>query len=392
MKKKLLIVLAVIMALSLSTQFTPQIQAESEYDKVQKLINKLEADKKRIQADEKRIQQAIKNTKNNINAVNKEIYTLNEQIEAAENEILAKQANIDDTNTQLLETAQLLDEAIARVAQRDEELKTRVRAMYMAGEVSYLDVLLDSKSVGEFLTSLDNLEKIYENDKKILAEHIADKEAIAAHKLEIEGILAQLEMEYEELNANWAALEAKYKERTAMIATLRADLEKANEEIEKTEAESLKIAKELEAAINKRHKLTFDGVFDWPVPDSQRITSNFGTRTDPITGVKSSHNGTDIGAPAGTTIVAAADGIVMLAGWNGSYGNCVMINHGNGVVTLYGHIRNGGIKVKVDQAVKKGQKIAEVGSTGRSTGNHLHFSVIKNNVFIDPMEYLKTKK
>ncbi len=125
----------------------------------------------------------------------------------------------------------------------------------------------------------------------------------------------------------------------------------------------------------------------WPVPASYNITSYFGGRTHPISGVYHAHNGVDVGAPVGTTLVAAQSGTVILASWNGGYGNCVMINHGNGMVTLYGHMNS--FYVGTGQWVEKGQAIGEVGNTGLSTGPHLHFEVIVNGGKVNPMNYLQ---
>ncbi|HBI04642.1 MAG TPA: hypothetical protein DDY49_11510, partial [Paenibacillaceae bacterium] len=129
------------------------------------------------------------------------------------------------------------------------------------------------------------------------------------------------------------------------------------------------------------------GQFVWPVRGT--ITSYYGYRSDPFNGRSSYHDGLDIAAPGGTPIHAAASGTVTFAGTMNGYGNVVIIFHGNGLSSFYAHIRNGGIKVSKGQSVSQGQYIAQVGSTGRSTGNHLHFSVIKNGSKVDPMSYLR---
>ncbi len=120
------------------------------------------------------------------------------------------------------------------------------------------------------------------------------------------------------------------------------------------------------------------------------MTSPFGTRVDPLTGAPGAfHSGLDFGAPEGTAILAAESGTVIVAGWTNGFGNTVIIEHDNSTWTLYGHIRNGGLAVQKGDTVRRGQKVAEVGSTGRSTGNHLHFEVRKNGMAVDPTAYLK---
>ncbi len=184
------------------------------------------------------------------------------------------------------------------------------------------------------------------------------------------------------------------KDKQVLIAGLNSK-EKHLEEISEEQEEFLiTSAREMSKLLEKKNKIESSyrkgGKFLWPLPSSNRITSNYGSRKDPITGKMGAlHKGVDIGAPNGTTIVAAESGTVIVAQSYGGYGNTVIINHGSGTWTLYGHIRKGGIKVKEGQAVKRGQKIAEVGSTGRSTGNHLHFEVRINEKAVDPMKYLK---
>lgn len=392
MKKRLTIVVALMLVLGLMSFLTPQAEAETER---QKLLNKME----QLKAEENQKSAAMKKADakrneviRNIKEVNRELNELDRQLAETEQWIADKEAEIAVTEDDADAAAQALDAAIARVEARDELLKVRVRALYETGEVSYLEALLDSTSIGDFLSRIDMMEKVVHSDKTILAEHIADKLEIEARKAEIEAFLAKLRDDYTELNEMKASLEFKYKEKTVFIASLEHLEEELEKEMEKYSEELAQIAKDKSATNLALKKLEYSGgLFTWPVPDSLRITSNFGYRTDPITGQKKvSHTGVDIGAPLGTTIVAGAEGEVILAKEYGTYGNTVMIDHG-GIVTLYAHIRHGGIKVKVGDKVERGQKIAEVGSTGRSTGPHLHFSVLKDGVYKEPMDYLKAK-
>lgn len=395
MKKKIVVVIAIMLALSSTALFTPEIQAQSELQKLQKDIDSLKANEKDIKNKANQTANKINKISSDIKSITKEINNLDLQLADTENKIALKEEEIEDTEMQAKEAAQLLDEAIARVEARDELLKKRVRAMYEIGEVSYLETLLDSKSIGDFLTRVDNIEKVVDSDKKILADNIADKEEIEARKLEKENFLKKLIIDYDELNTYLVDLESKRKQKTATIASLESQEEQLEKYQEELDAEILRVANEItkkNAEYNAElEKMKYaGGIFTWPLPGHTQISSNFGTRTDPFTKAKSTHNGTDIRAPQGTTIVAAADGVVIKAEEWGTYGNCVMIDH-YGVVTLYAHIRHGGIKVKEGDKVKAGDKIAEVGSTGRSTGPHLHFSVIENGVFVEPMKYLKGK-
>ncbi|REK69630.1 M23 family peptidase [Paenibacillus paeoniae] len=166
-------------------------------------------------------------------------------------------------------------------------------------------------------------------------------------------------------------------------------LEVISEEQEKLlVALAAKVSK-LNAEKNRIKNPYSGGKLGMPINSGARVTSNFGTRNHPITGKSHTHTGIDFGAPQGTDIFAAEGGVVIVSQlWSG-YGNCIIIDHGNGLWTLYGHIRNGGLLVSVGDQVKRGQKIAEVGSTGNSTGPHLHFEVRKNEVPVNPSGYLK---
>lgn len=391
MKKRFLIISSVILVLSsVLLWFAPDTRAESEYDRVKKLVEELEKKQKQKQQALNNLESQIKKIEKSIKELENEIKSLDHQIHEQEEKIAVKEGEIENTKAQLEEASLLLDEAIARVNEQDALLKARVRAMYETGEVSYLEVLLNADSIGDFLSRIDMMEKVVNSDIDLLTQYQANKKEVELRKEEVEAYLAQLEQEYDELNQEMETLNKLRKDKTVRVASLEADYENADKLREQEEAELAKIAKEYSDAKKKLNTLKFDGVLRWPVPDSDGITSNYGYRTHPVTGKKESmHNGLDIGAPQGTTIIAAADGEVILAEYYGTYGNTVMIDHGGGIVTLYGHIRKGGIKVKKGQKVSRGDKIAEVGATGRATGPHLHFSVIKDGVYIDPMKYLK---
>lgn len=388
-----MLIVFIIATLSVSTLFTPEIAAKSERQKLLEQLEQIKRTESQANKAMKEAEQKINKIKMDMKKATAEINSLDRQIEETEGKITAKEEEIAITEAEAEEAAQQLDEAIARVEARDELLKVRVRALYETGDVSYLEALLDSKSIGDFLSRMDMMEKVVNSDKQILADNIADKEEIEARKLELDAFLAQLQADYAVLYAMKEDLQRQYKEKTVFIASLELSEEEWQKEEERLAAELAQLAKE-KARVNLEIKKTeySGGAFTWPVPDSYKITSNYGYRTHPVTGQKQSfHSGTDIGAPQGTTIVAAADGDVILAKKDyGTYGNTIMIDHG-GIVTLYAHIRHGGILVKEGDTVKRGQKIAEVGSTGRSTGPHLHFSVLKNGEYLDPMKYLKSK-
>lgn len=316
------------------------------------------------------------------------------------------QAQSDAKEEELLQTGLELEQAEERVQTRDELLQSRMRLMYTNGFVSYMDVLLSATSFTDFIDRFDALQSILSQDRDILAEQRAEKELVALKKVEVEKQFAEVKAIYVKLEQYEAHLVKKEQEKEVMIASYNSNIKQLNsklqqidstlEELEGISEEQEALLMELAAKVSKLNAQKNSisnpysgGKLGMPIRDSYRVSSNFGTRVHPITGKKHTHTGIDFAAPQGTDIYAAEDGVVLVAQTWSSYGNCVIIDHGNGLWTLYGHIRNGGIKVEKGEKVKKGQKIAEVGSTGNSTGPHLHFEVRKNQTPVNPSSYLK---
>ncbi|WP_256710438.1 peptidoglycan DD-metalloendopeptidase family protein [Paenibacillus sp. FSL H8-0548] len=316
------------------------------------------------------------------------------------------QAQSDAKEEELLQTGLELEQAEERVVTRDELLQSRMRLMYTNGFVSYMDVLLSATSFTDFIDRFDALQSILSQDRDILAEQREEKELVAAKKIEVEKQFAEVKAIYEKLELYEAHLIKKEQEKETLIASYNSNIQQLDSrltQIDSTLEELEGISKEQEellmALASKVSKLNAEknrisnpytgGKLGMPIKDNYRISSNFGTRVHPISGKKHTHTGIDFAAPQGTAIYAAEAGVVLVAQSWSSYGNTVIIDHGNGLWTLYGHIRNNGIKVDKGDTVKKGQKIAEVGSTGNSTGPHLHFEVRKNQVTVNPSSYLK---
>lgn len=389
MRKKIIpFVLALFMV---GFVFAPAVgQAGGELDKIQQKIKELEKQRQTNQREQDKLEERLKTIRSQVNNMKEDIMSIDLRMGETEHRLQELDGQIQTTTKQAEQAAIELEAAEQRVAERDKLLKTRVRSMYMEGEVSYLEVLLGSKGLGDFLQRVFALKLIVAQDTKILEDHKRDREIIAQKKKEIDDHLVHLEglfAEAENLKLKLAKDREKLK---VVVAELRNKEDETERILEESEKEVLALNKKIEDLYREKIKFQYKGgKLAWPVPDSHRITSNFGRRVDPITGKAAGHNGLDIGAPQGTTIVAAESGLVTVAGYVRGFGNTVMIAHGSDIHTLYGHIRNGGIMVKVGQEVKRGQKIAEVGSTGRSTGPHLHFGVYKNDVAVDPLQYLK---
>ena len=331
--------------------------------------------------------------------VEKDIETILRQIDETNHKLNELNDQVEQVTAELEDNIRQLEAAEERVKSRDNLLRSRLRLMYTSGFVSYMDVLLSSTSFTDFLDRLTALQSIVSQDKEILESNMRDRDLIAEKKQAVEKQLAYVKQLVAETEAVRQNLLIQEKEKEVKIASLNdreKELIELTEEENRRNTEILKKEAELQRqldALNKRTRPAYQGgKLAYPLPVQARLTSAFGSRVDPITGKKGAfHQGLDLAAPKGTDILAAEAGVVITASWMSGYGNTVVIDHGNGLWTLYGHIRNGGIMVNKGDEVKRGQKIAEVGSTGRSTGYHLHFEVRVNGNYVDPMPYLNMK-
>ncbi|WNC14423.1 peptidoglycan DD-metalloendopeptidase family protein [Brevibacillus brevis] len=367
-------------------------------------LDKINQELKAIQKKYKEQQAQVKATDQKIASVQKQqkdLQTELMQIDLRRNDTQKKldklESQMEDTKEKAAQAQDQLDEAKDRVAKRETLLKTRVKSMYERGNVSYLDVLMGSSDFGDFLTRMQGLQMILEQDTRILEDNIRDKETIETKKKEIDHQLVVYAGMFEEAENLKAELDKQYKQSLVVKAELQKQEKELHEIKQEEEEQLLAIAREQSAKYAERVRAMSAGTSGYkggklglPIASgSFRISSGFGMRSDPFTGRAAGHNGLDMAAPKGTTIRAAEKGIVIFAGYSNGFGNTVMIKHNSEITTLYGHIREGGIMVSVGQSVERGQKIAEVGATGRATGNHLHFTVYKNDVAVDPTPYIR---
>lgn len=266
-----------------------------------------------------------------------------------------------------------LKKAEEKVETQTTNLNGRLRNMYKNGSVGFLDVLLNSGSFSEFLTNFDMVEMIYSSDKDVLNDLEKAYDEVEEKKKEVETLQAELSESKEVVEEEKAEIAASNEETEKMIDELQEDADRLTQEIQNSGSSS-------------SDSTYLGGEMAWPAPSSGTITSAFGWRIHPIYGYKKLHTGMDIGASSGSAIVAANDGTVLSSGWNGGYGKCVIVDHGGGVTTLYAHCSS--LKVSAGQKVSRGQTIALVGSTGNSTGPHLHFEVRINGEYVNPYPYV----
>lgn len=365
--------------------------AKKSVSSLKKDLASIASEKKEIAAEIDRLNSQISTTiakkdalDKKINATEKEISITNELIEGLEEDISVKTVE--------------LDAAIAKMEKQDDLFKKRARTMYESGETTYLEVLLTAGDFSQMISRMEKIRQIMSYDDKLLNEYTATKAAVAQQKAELESDKADQEKYKTDLVKKKQSLDEQQKESKKLLDSLSADKAKSKSELDALDKEENDIAAEIKRlndeakkaaeAAKKAGKPVKDfssQTFLWPLPGHRTLTSPYGNRKHPITGVYKLHTGQDISAPKGTTIVAAKSGTVVKSTKTNAYGNYVVINHGGGMMTAYAHMSQR--LVSAGQEVKQGQTIGKVGSTGYSTGNHLHFEVIINGSFVNPMKY-----
>lgn len=331
--------------------------------------------------------------------LNNYVTKLDANLNSIEEKLTELEALISEKEDEITKSEEALELAIQIEEEQYAAMKKRIQFMYERSKSLYLDMLFSSKNFGDFLNKADYIAKISAYDRKMLTEYEETRKQIEELKEELEAdkivLDAASEAAREERNALNTLISAKEQE----IQVYEADISNKEQVIKQYEAEiaaqnatitALEQAVEEErkrlAAENAKVKTYDGGVFQWPAPSYTRISDDYGNRIHPTLGVQQFHNGVDMAAPSGSPILAAYDGTVVAAAYSGTMGNYIMIDHGDSLYTIYMH--SSALYVSKGAEVTKGQKIAAVGSTGRSTGPHLHFSVRLNGSYVSPWSYL----
>lgn len=315
-----------------------------------------------------------------------------ERLEKEASELQTKIEALDkviaDTKTNLAAEEEKLSIATEKANQKYDVFQERFRVMCEQGDVSYLEILLSSESFGDFVDKAEVMKEITKYDKVVFDEMDEARQQIEKSRDEIAALKETQENSAKDLSSQKQALVAKQQEQAAYIKELESDTAAYQKIIDEADAAMASLRASVSSSLSTATSGAkyVGGEFLWPTPSCYYITSSFSPlRKNPVSGIYKRHTGTDIGASYGAEIVAANSGTVTLAGWNSGYGNCVIIDHGGGKATLYGHMS--AYSVSQGQTVSKGQRIGSVGSTGNSTGPHLHFEVLINGVAVDPMQY-----
>ena len=379
MKKKMIKYLTILLICNITINYIEspiRVHADTlqeKKDKKEDIENKLEDTKderKVIEKESAKLQEELDLVKTKLDKLNEEINTLNKENKNLEEEIL--------------EVEKVLEENY-------EIIRSIIKIQYEQKVGGYLSILLEAKDFGNFLRRLEVVSNLIKNNDETIRE-------IKELQVELESKKETLTKQMDEINKNKIIVEeekgrldklnkenkAKVKKLIKLQGELSSQIKLTEKEISELESRGQEINNEI---VSSSGGGSYNGSkMAWPVIGYTTLSSKFGYRIHPISGEKKLHTGIDIPAPAGTPVVAANSGTVIISRYDNSYGNMVAIDHGGGLVSFYAH--NTERLVKVGDKVSKGQKISTVGTTGYSTGNHLHFEVKKNGTFVDPMNYL----
>ena len=345
-----------------------------------------------LQQIKKDLESQKNDLKNYVKGLDSTLEQIGQKISALKEQISAKEAEIEQAQTEL-EVAQEKERS------QQESMAIHIRIAYESESPTVLDMLLKASSFGDFLNRMDHMEKVAAADHQMWQEYKAAKEYVQLCKEELELEKEILDEARETVEIEQRNLEELIEQKNRDIINYETDISNKEKAIQEYEAE-IKAQEEeirlLEAAVAEERKklianngtaIKYDGgMFKFPLASYTRISDDYGMRMHPTLGVEQFHNGVDFAAPGGTAIYAAYDGIVVAAAYSATMGNYVMIDHGDGLYTIYMHAS--ALYVAKGAAVAKGETIAAVGSTGRSTGNHLHFSVRLNGSYVSPWGYL----
>lgn len=347
-----------------------------------------QAQYKKVQQQMEQLAQKISSNNKTSKTVSSEINRLDKEIAVAEQQLGFLGNRLQTTKSEISVAEQNLGSAEQNLAQRQDMLKTRIRALYERGSVSYLEVLLNARSFTDLINRLGLLKRVVNQDVAIVETIKTEKAQITDQKTLLESKQQEVSGLYTETSQSQTQLASRKSEQTAYKKRLdqdKAAYDASMKELQETEAQLEQLIKE--AQKNTPGTVVSTGTYVWPTPGYTKINSPYGWRKHPIYGTSSFHAGIDIGAPMGAKIVAVDSGTVLFAGWLGDYGQAVIVDHGKGISTVYAHTSV--LLVKTNDKVTKGQQIAKVGSTGMSTGAHLHFEYRINGAKQNPLSYVK---
>lgn len=356
-------IISILCVLTLCLGMTFQVEATGLQEKREQLSD-LEKEKAAAEQEKENLSQELEEIVADMAEIKEQIEAKEAELEKKEEELI--QAQIDEND-------------------QYESMKKRIKYMYENGSGQFIEVLFEAKNITDFLNKAEYISTISDYDRDMLKEF---QDVVA----EVEAQEQQLQKEYDEIEAMQNELIEKQETVETLISEKDSEIDEMSEELQELkEAVATAERKQRERASSYSNSagasvVSGNGMFTHPCPGYTRISSYFGWREQPLPGASTNHKGMDFAAPTGTPIYAAAAGTVTSAGYSGNAGNLIIINHGNGLQTYYMHCHK--IYVRAGQKVSKGQNIAIVGTTGNSTGPHLHFQVMSGGTPVNPQNYL----
>lgn len=420
MRNRLKIITAIMLTLIFCMQPVCNVQATEESN-----LSEAQQEKKTLENDLQKAKELIDSLKGSKEDIQSEVEKLDKQLNEISGKVKELESRLSKKRQEIANTESALNKAKEQEKKQYRNMKKRIQFMYENGQTSYVEMLLSADSFTDFLNAVEYITQISQYDRKMLKEYqnmqvtIADtqktletdyaslqslqakvqeeKQAVAALESAKKGELNDVADDLTDAQSVAKAYEAEIQAQNEVIAQIQAAQKRAAEQ--QAAQQQAQAAEENQGATdaagenqNTAQNTTpsgngqSTGSMMWPCPSSKRVTSDYGPRTSPTNGASSNHKGLDIGAAYGADIVAADGGTVLVATYSSSGGNYVIIDHGGGLCTVYMHASS--LTVSAGQTVSKGQVIAKVGSTGISIGNHLHFGVTLNGVYVSPWGYV----
>lgn len=372
MRRSIIILLGIMILAAASFSL-----ASSEIVNKENELNSIEEDIKALDQKIREKESSQKQIVNDINYLNDNIRNLSNEINAFDTQIANYEAEIAGLEEDLIETEGTLEE-------RTETFYSRLRVIYKSKDIGYFEILFGAKDFEDLLSRMDMLKLLVQHDTDLMQELGLDIEELETIKENLVSKRASLQEAKSNLASKQSDLNSQVGTLGEKKVQLSKDLEALESQVDRLNDDANQLTKLIENL--KLEEKYVGGVMTWPAPGIYRITSPFGYRIHPILNTKKLHTGIDIGVPQGTKIVAAQSGTIIYSDWYGGYGMVIMIDHGGGIVTLYGH--NSKLIAKVGQKVDKGDTVSLSGTTGLSTGPHLHFEVRVNGQYVDPLTYV----
>lgn len=379
MRKNLCIVLILLVCFATTFTYAENDTANNTTD--------LQTQREDLQNQLNEANNNLEDVQSNLSENLQQVEKLDEKIATAEEQLAEQEGKITELKNSINEIETQLNTITEKYNKQKELFEQRMVAIYEAGETQYLDIILRSRNLSDFLSSYYVITQLAEADENLLNELEDKKKTIDLSMQKLENEKEELATIMENQTRTTRTLQNTKKMRESFIEKLSDEEKELQNRIDEINTQYEEINRQILALAQQGIYTEYiGGELAWPVPGYTRITSKYAMRVHPITGQYKLHTGVDIGAPEGADFIAVNDGIVTKAGFNTAYGNMVIIDHGGGISTLYAH--GSEILVEVGQSVKRGDAVLKVGSTGYSTGPHAHFEVRINGVTTDPLPYI----